>query len=556
MMIEPHERELLSELDGSLLDSVQRIRNTSPPAESMQTTLARFNELLSADLTSNEIEPTSLAKTSHTIRFSANWAGGLTAAVISVVMASIWLSSPSVGLAQIAQALATQDWVQVTETADGVTRELWYSRTKDISASRDNESIEFRDHKTGVFHAYQRHENTLYRALEGDMPQRHDLYSELASSLPLLLEGFPHSDLLTHVKILDGHRERLKVIHQTLSRVDDLKHDLLDYNVMVEFDGQPAKLSFRIESESMLPQYCRMTTTYDDNELELVLQFSYPTQGPQDVFSLGVPEDAIYIDRIPPENVQVLLASMKAASHRFDNYRAIMVNYVEGDPFWWINANVEVVHRKENQWRRSSIVRSFQLEGPTKDTDMKLWWAQQVKESPVPDGHLMTIRQDDIEWRYSGDSKRRFIISVPSFWSMTPEWIMRPPTGFANNLHFEVNSTESSKEGPAGTMLLEVTPTIDANVAYGLTNATFSPTARYWIDVEKLLVMQWDEIDADGQVMSSTIVEQTAKSPDGYWYPVRLLRKAVMPNGETVESNMAIYLDFDSELPDQLFKPI
>lgn len=55
--------------------------------------------------------------------------------------------------------------------------------------------------------------------------------------------------------------------------------------------------------------------------------------------------------------------------------------------------------------------------------------------------------------------------------------------------------------------------------------------------------------------MDQTIVEETAQSPAGHWYPTLTRRKgAVEIDGKKHDQLTFYYVDFKSEIPDKMFE--
>ena len=89
-------------------------------------------------------------------------AGCAAAVVLAVALALLLPTQHS--LAEVVHAMLDQSWVhQRIEEADGRVSELWYSPTKDISASRMPDLVRFEDHRLRVYYSYDPAEQVVYR---------------------------------------------------------------------------------------------------------------------------------------------------------------------------------------------------------------------------------------------------------------------------------------------------------------------------------------------------------------------------------------------------------
>lgn len=572
MSMKRNDSSVLDELDGTLRRAVESARSIAPPDVSMQQSLARIEELIESKALEVSIRVMPVlgdARVGGHVNSSLRlrWLAGLAASAAVMLIGFIIMSRPTLGFAEVAQELAKQEWVHVTEElTDGTNSEVWFSPRNDVSARRDAKSIEFRDHRTGVFHWYEKSDRELFRVLEGDSPRRYDRFAELAATLPLLLENGAPTDPLTSVKFLEAPRDELQLISQSTSRVNEEGRELLDYEVKVRYRAQPARFFFRVDAETKLPQRCTVSVTVDGKEVKYGVRFDYPRQGPIDIYALGVPRDAVLVDRVPANDVKSLIASVTAVWGRFDDYRAVVVRYEKNDPYWWLNADVEVIHRKGDRMRRDILFRQPLPEHqPSDEVDFADWW---IKQSKNRRGSCTSIRHGDINWMFESrletaddggqiaviESKQDYELPIPAFWSLAPDYAARPPMG-GSSLNNEMRVIANPSEGPSGTLLLEDIQTNSYNTAPSADDRNLMPHAwRKWIDAgRESLVMRSDMYDSQGNLMSSRIVVQAAQSPAGHWYPTELLDKWRTPSGEIGETVWHFYVDFAIDIPDALF---
>ena len=221
------------------------------------------------------------------------------------------------------------------------------------------------------------------------------------------------------------------------------------------------------------------------------------------------------------------------------------------------------MYRKGNRTRRSYCSPALEQDldfktGPKPDDDLAVWWADKVSETKdrgfgKGEGVLTDIRIGQQDWSYSQGAftKNRFPSDTPVFYSMVPEFQCRPPLG-GSGINFKIDVNKDPKEGPKGTILLELVRTGHRNEVPvpNAKNAPVQPTTlRYWIDPAKgYLVVRWDMGPDD-----STTAEECVQSPSGIWYPTRVLRTSKMPDGRISRQVTNYYVEFPVELSDELF---
>ena len=111
--------------------------------------------------------------------------------------------------------------------------------------------------------------------------------------------------------------------------------------------------------------------------------------------------------------------------------------------------------------------------------------------------------------------------------------------------------------GPVDTILLTIeTSSGDPNVV--------SREQRFWIDPSRsYLTVRSERRFSGAKNAGSTqlivVVEKADKSPQGIWYPTLVQHILITEkNGKTTEVRHTTrpFLDFDTEFPDSLFKPV
>ena len=573
MSLNEHEPRWSSELDKATLEAINQIRDDDPSEADVQSTLANVVTLIDRRESIVDVFPNSnkpkMNRSTQRLFVKLGWLG-LAAVVLMVIGVTLMLSKPKLSLAaQIAQSVASQDWVRAIEkySEGGGEFETWHNATMDLSARVDETSIEFRDHVSGEFHVFSRAEKTVYRVSESDFPIRYNELSNLATRLPVLLGNELPDDPIDEIPMLKKFGSEVSFIGHQL--VPSENGSSIEYAIQFLYREKPAEIVFQVDADSLLPQSCEAVLHIEGKEIVWSARFEYPDAGPRSVYDLGVPVDAKLVNRVESEKARFLLQAVKAGAEHFDDYRAISVRYSETDKFWWSNADVEILCRKGICFTRSFCNFPFRREDrktvpPQQEPDLESWWKKRISEKQWdgygPNGRLSSLRIGDQEWKVDSEDgsyeKYRFTSTEPGFSSLLPEYTARPSMG-GSARNFEIRVDEKPVSGPQGTILFELIQTIHPDVKPLKHVGDSEPAAgwRYWIDPERgYLVVRLELVGSDGSWFDCTIVEEAAKSPKGIWYPTQTLRKSIRPDGSINQETTKFYVDFKAEVPDEHFR--
>lgn len=509
-----------------------------------------------------------------------------TAAIVLITVVA-WSVRPHTSFAAVANAALHQSWIHVTTTdSNGETNETWYSPSRGISASRYNGWTEYRDHRLKVFYSYDKEEGVLYRVPESS-PRR--MSDSMTAILPLLLQDEQLVDApLEQMEFLGPLRNEMKLVEQSLRRVEDGDRRWLDFDLKVQYRDSPMRMLFRVDPETKLPQICRFEGRWEGKEMVSEKRFDYPEKGPADVYGLGVPESAKLVDRIPTEDIERILKTIRIGRDRMDNYRAIVISHTLNQRGWL--ARPKIMYRKGGKFRADqSYLRPglSKVENPPEDEDMAAFWQRRSSDfnyRPIyliqPDGDEPgTVRSMNFDYEFvttEGRITQAKLESVnqwisqaqegenfPPYWSRRPEFICRPPMGVPNQ-HMEPLLDMNPTSGPPNTVLLRVQASGRMPQAAPRPGDKPEPqqpdTTRFWIDPSRdHAVMRWEMLSTDEQgeeiVTSSKLIEKMEKSPQGIWYASQVRITSKHPSGGESVQLVRIYVDFDADLPDALFDP-
>ncbi len=508
-------------------------------------------------------------------------------ATIALIAVIFWGLRPRVSLADVAAAVLEKPWIHVTVNAPGgKTYEEWYSPTKDISAERTDEWLDYRDHATGVYYSYDLAEEVLYRVPEYNRRSKEHSASMTTTLLVMLQDERPVDKPLERMGFLGDKRTELEIVEQKLEKIEENGQKWLDYQLTVRHHEQPEPIQmlFRVDAETKLLRLTRLTGCWEGKDIVREERFDYPEKGPVDIYDLGTPKTAKLVDRVPSDDIRRILATIRAGRQRMDNYRAVFVRRTEGINHAWWREDPMIMYRKGDKFRADfARGRLSEAKKPADDEDMAAWWLKRandylhcpqviqigsvqysinVKNGPgseLTGPEYMTV--ESVEKRETNDKPGE---TYPPYWSWRPEFVCRPPLGIPSQ-QFEPVIDLNPSEGPSGTILLRVRASgrMPGNSAPHPDNLPPPPDAyRYWLDPARdYVVVRSEMLSGSGQrnevITNSDIVEELAESPQGVWYVTRFRQPGLTPasDGKTHDQLLFFYLDFNADLPDSLFEP-
>src|SRR5262249_18312538 len=133
--------------------------------------------------------------------------------------------------------------------------------------------------------------------------------------------------------------------------------------------------------QTQLPDLWRCEAKQDGKWFVQECRFDYPTQGPLEIYDLGVPRSATVVDRVPTNDVLRLTENMAAQRYHMDDYAAIEVLRTEFDYQWWNDTPYCVFH-KGNRYAAAWAFggRGGDATEPAENINLADWWQQRVKQ--------------------------------------------------------------------------------------------------------------------------------------------------------------------------------
>lgn len=572
----------MSKPDDSLLDEAIRrnVSGTVPPMveQKLRARLAEFRSRLAQE------QPAQAIRGPFWLRPPLWGLGATCAAVVVLGIAAGLLFRPRTSFAETAAAVLQQPWVHVQMTCAGQPRiEQWLSPGHDINASKRADDIRYEDHRLQVFYTYDTQEKVVYRAPIVWRSRAGD-YEAMATALRVLLQQErPPDQPLANLGFLGLEGNEIKVLEQSVHKVTEDGRGWLDYRLKVRDpkSAQPIAMWFRVDPLTKLPHFSRIDGTWEGKPASVESRFDYPEKGPIDIYDLGVPRTAKLVDRVPTDDIQRILATLRAGRERMDNYRALFVKRSEGINYMWWVEPPEIMYRKGNKFRRDFGWDNPQTRGvikrPAEGEDLGKWWRERsthysyfpecvVKGSSTFRSNFKSVKDPDgsphqeIEsvssWEVNNDPGEMY----PPESSMRPEFACRPPLGIGDP-HQEPLLDLHPAEGPPGCILLTVRHTS----AQGRVNEKgigLPDGQHYWLDPKRDYIVMRSDSSMRGpngkqNVFESDTVEETARSPQGVWYATRIRRHFPQQEGKPKMNDeiYSLYVDFNVNLPDSLFEP-
>ena len=289
----------MSELDGDLREAVREVCDLGSNETDIRKSVAKMQQLVSEAPQPVESQREKAAPTTNTIK----WISGLAASALIAFGIFTFLSQPKLSLAaQVARAIAAEDWVRATETfTDGAEMETWFSTSQNVSAISNSERVEYRDHDEGECYEFFRKDQTIYRVSESEIPRQYSKWSKLVTRLPeLLADGLP--DKPVNSIFGEDVGERISFVGQNIAPTADGRE--LEYAIQCLLDDSPMEIVMYLDTETKLPRRCLMTGTHEGKEMTTTIELDYPDSGPKNIYDLGVPVNAKLVNRIETEQVK------------------------------------------------------------------------------------------------------------------------------------------------------------------------------------------------------------------------------------------------------------
>jgi sulfatase modifying factor 1 len=207
----------------------------------------------------------------------------------------------TIAFAEITEAMRNVPWMHVKAKIDAPQGkgqiEEWICFEKSIEITkRINGSISYRDEGQDTMYVYDPVSNTVTISSMSDRyaaPRRTPMPDSPSGIIDTLIENLKEKGkALLSVSYDEIDRQPVKILHavSTIQGESVINQDI----------------TIIINAESMLPiRMDTVVTIEGGDQLGVVhVDFDYPSEGPKDIYSLGIPQDAEVIDRRPKPGIE------------------------------------------------------------------------------------------------------------------------------------------------------------------------------------------------------------------------------------------------------------
>ncbi len=471
--------------------------------------------------------------------------------VLAVVAAALALTllRPADAWAQVAKALQGRTWVHTRTLGpdDKQYGESWFSPKSGVIAFRYGAEVEYHDHALRTFTKYVPDEGIVYRLPEtrDRMTRDPDFYRQLLDPQGPARSPVPGMELVAQTR-----RDLVE---------DGRTWSVIELTLRVIGGDRVERMQFRVDPRTGLPHSFAIQSGEGPSDTTL---FDYPDRGPGDIYDLGAPRTAQLVDRTPGDDLDRVLAGLKAGRVRFDDYRAIMD---PGD-----GTNVERIWRKGRKWRVEQLLpvskKPPQIPG---DADAAWWKAHQgdftVRVKAVCDGEkVYYYRAEGSPFAEDAKGPPRVKLHMTQAVHTRDDSFMPWPDMFPEHLsHPAVFQPTHDRDfllepkpadGPPGTLRLRVRDTRFPDPGHpDLYKLWIDPAASYVAVRAEMSVFIASTNATKIAYVQTKMMEGLARAPSGSWYPTRVRRKTSDLNTEQV---WKYHLDFEARIPDEIFRPV
>ena len=147
----------------------------------------------------------------------------------------------------------------------------------------------------------------------------------------------------------------------------------IEFDLVFSLGGKHGTL--RVDPQTKLPVYLALKFGTGQTQ-SMKYDFTYPKDGPLDIYTLGVPAGTLVDDRMPAKDVMAVLNTIAASRARIGDFR-LVVAATPGQGFSFRQRSF-IVWRKGDRWRIDQCVPETQVGAAAQPPD-GLGWPEPVK---------------------------------------------------------------------------------------------------------------------------------------------------------------------------------
>jgi len=478
------------------------------------------------------------------------WCGVGVGVAVSAVVAFLQLQ-PRFVWAKVVQAVQERPWIHgIARDSKGVVDEFWLSLPRELSATRHGEFRRYDDLRAGIRHEFDPRKNLLVRRPSSDDGQ----FESAARMFRAIFRGDPDVGFGSGERIIKRDRRSINLDGRNWL---DYEWALSRYD-----DGKTATATMRVDPERKLPVFLQVIAVGES----LRYDFDYPTEGPSDIYALGVPRQSPVDDQLPSLETARIARAVEAGRKDLDNYFAVVYEYL---------TQARLVWRKGDKWRMELYLfrgDPRDLRSPAPGEEMIGWWKRQLKGKDA-ELHPNLVCDGLQIWRHdkeTGWNRARFVAPGKGHDAATAvadanhyllEFHAYPRIGADGR--FVTDPAQGSKKG-ASDSPREPQKSVRTLFAVGSADIL---NERLWLDpdhgfatvrAESTFHLSPEEMQERNPVVTEVHeFDLFRRTPRGVWYPTLWRSKQLRRDGTQAYAGQAVHfaIDFRAEILDQFFTP-
>lgn len=434
----------------------------------------------------------------------------IAAAAAVVLVASLVVLRPVDAWAQVVSAVRKQAWVRMRLAAPAKSTEkpadveIWVSPAKRIGAGRFPGIVLLLDLDQSKMQRFDPKENTIYIS----EPMQRDLDGFI--DLDSMLDSFASRQQPRQSKA-----KSIKLLGQSSMKGSAGAEGWTDYTLDYEdADRSPPRFRrvFRVPDGAELPTTMTEEFVVDGKTASRTYKMDYPASGPEDLASLGAPQNAKVVDLRSGEEQKLLLAAYKEQqTAALEPYSAMVL--VSVDDFRYLSDAFQV--RCDGKSLSVQSVDAQQL--------LDFTFAVSAGDIRRPEG------ADRLAWWKDEVKKMRFHSIDSQMGMYFPHQVNYPLLGLPTD-DVKVRTTLNPKPliGPSDSQMLAIE---DANLG----------NRRYWFDPARgsmAVRMEHSNAATPGDGFDTTLVDDVEKSPKGRWYATQIRCGQVARSGDDLPAKV------------------
>jgi hypothetical protein len=468
------------------------------------------------------------------------------------------IDGASVVWADVVENMKKMPWVhasiKINRSGQNVTKDSWkcFDPSIDIQEEPDG-TIRYIDYSKSVMYLYKPKANTI------TISSKTDEYN---------LPG-PESPVEIISSIIEMAHEQNAEISTEQTQIDGMNVEI----IRIVSEIQDITLVRDIERNLIISMMTEATIPDIGEKVSAHAIIDYPDDGPRDIYALGVPEDATVIDTRPKGTVKDLTDKIqrKFDDGIGDHVAVILESWVEDDGA--LEPGTVTVMREKGKLKRfdlylavnrkdiKSLYEDIKDEWPdlTIERILELRKDQAIERQMLFDGKKTLLRNS-----YSGQVEKQQIRT--DFFKVNPETALAGIIWVNPNVIIRGRSSEARVIEPLpqdaerpGLYGFRVRTTA-SDKEYDERNEPALGTDDYWFDPDKdyMFVERISQKTGNFPYVNVT-VKQTARTPDGRWYPTVISKESVYidPKGERQvrKQEKHILLDVEPTFEPGIFDP-